>query len=717
MSDELEQAAREGFKELLTSFLDGDKKAAVKHILGLVGGTLGAHILGPWGVTIGSVLVERGVDRVLADNRNTALFKKELANLGEQDRVDDRIRELVELTVQSLRIRASTAGIHGVQSSALPLALTEVVEQFAEVLLSAMRVADKKGLSLAPSDLLFGFDAGTAPQNQKLDRQARSLLDDGDKVGMKRVDAHLSSLVDPETSLKIYREILVESPDDYVALMNVANLERRFGNYDRALAVSSQAQSVADGVGQIALAQATTASLYTMVRDFPSAKRVALAALALVERGGVPFVEMFACGTLAEARFKGGEVAESVPIYQAAVRLCETHGDLIGAEFLRLDISDALRTLGRVKEAGELVQAAREKFSKGDVPLGICLADQRLGLIEMARGRPEAAIRHYEAARTLQQGTSLKELEMSLLGNLVIAHARTGDVRRALLAADDALARARDGGVSLTIALQLKAKGDLLFDAGDLPAADACFAEAKPLIEASGSKEGLAALFISLGNIAYQKEEWASAQGFWEAAVKLNEEMGLVLGSGAAHGNLGRLLKRLGRVPAAIEHFEKALRYFRATDNLPKEVELRHELAQAHASAGRNEIAESILESTLEDLWARGGDQLCGPLLVSLSALKDQLGKRDESYLTYERARDAFAALGERSQVAAQEANLALVACRSNRLECGATHALKSFAICSELGHALGKESARQLLVKIYLTLGDREEAAKYESD
>lgn len=308
----------------------------------------------------------------------------------------------------------------------------------------------------------------------------------------------------------------------------------------------------------------------------------------------------------------------------ARARVRRGQGDLDGSE------ADAASAAELAQTCGDRVLAARLHRDRGRT------AHVR-GDLDGARARYEAASRAFAAI-----GDARREAHVhSLLSDLATSQARDaeaeahGERARALLASQpEPESRAR----------ALYIEGGHHFRAGQLAEARRCWEATIALLSELGDHhfEGYARcnLGIALGELG----RFASAREQLVAALARFSTAGYRRAAAVVTGYLGALEHRIGHVPRARDHYERALAVLSGASNLHHAGVFRACLATAHAQLGAGELAGRELARARELLCELGD-----PKALTALAL-------------HERAVALALAPGEPAAVAAAAAALAALA-------------------------------------------------------
>ena len=175
------------------------------------------------------------------------------------------------------------------------------------------------------------------------------------------------------------------------------------------------------------------------------------------------------------------------------------------------------------------------------------------------RFHPRQSIRWLEAQAKAARLTENRMAEGNALGNLGLAYADLGEVRKAIEFYEQALIIAREIGDRHGEGAALGSLGNACTDLGDARKAIEFYEQALAIDREIGDRHGEGTAFGNLG-IAYKNlGEARKAIEFHEQALVISREIGDRRGEGNALGNLGVAYKNLGEARKAIEFYEQAL--------------------------------------------------------------------------------------------------------------------------------------------------------------
>jgi len=199
--------------------------------------------------------------------------------------------------------------------------------------------------------------------------------------------------------------------------------------------------------------------------------------------------------------------------------------------------------------------AARQIGDKGaeEVHLG------NLGLAYADLGEVRRAIECYEQALVIARETGDRRGEGNALGNLGVAYKNLGEVRRAIECYEQALAIDREIGDRRGEGADLSNLGIAYRNVRDARRAIECHEQGLAIAREIGDRRmegndlgGLGLAYAALGEVRRAIE-------YHEQALAISREIGDRRGEGNDLGNLGNAYKNLGEVRRAIGYYEQAL--------------------------------------------------------------------------------------------------------------------------------------------------------------
>ena len=172
---------------------------------------------------------------------------------------------------------------------------------------------------------------------------------------------------------------------------------------------------------------------------------------------------------------------------------------------------------------------------------------------------PQEKIEWLEEAAAAAHTLGDRQAEGAHLGNLGVACADLGEVRRAIECYEQALGIAREIGDRRGEGNHLGNLGLAYAALGEVRRAMEYYEQAMGIAREIGDRWGEESRLGNLGSAYYRLGEVRRAIGYYEQALVIDREIGDRRGEGADLGNLGLAYAALGEVGRAIEYYEQAL--------------------------------------------------------------------------------------------------------------------------------------------------------------
>ena len=259
----------------------------------------------------------------------------------------------------------------------------------------------------------------------------------------------------------------------------------------------------------------------------------------------------------------------------------------IDAARLRRHAADALRMIGRLEEAKEEAEAARDGMERaGAGPGELAGAYHTLANVASARGDPAAAVGLYgKGVELLRSIPTLDEDATLLYGlsasayNCGVSHMMLGQVDEAAALVEDARGIWARLGDEHGLATSLATLGDIAVAKGELEEAERLCAESGTLSERLGDIEGVAMARYHRAGVLYELERPAEALESLDAAASLFEAQGMETVLPSVLATQAKVLLSLG------DTVEAGRRLQRATDLVAREASSPARLSVLAATA------------------------------------------------------------------------------------------------------------------------------------
>ena len=330
----------------------------------------------------------------------------------------------------------------------------------------------------------------------------------------------------------------------------------------------------------------------------------------------------------------------------------------IAADSLRRAGNAALGTDGLAAALHEWRESLRRCATIGD-SAGIAAGLGNIGAGFYQSNELDSADRYLKRARAIAQRMGDHRTEGNAIGNLAAVQADRGEPRRAA----ELYARAADvrmlTGDSRGAAADQNNLGLMEENLGDLDRARRAFEDAVTSNRAAGRDEPAAVNLINLGNLASLEGDYPRAAARYREALALLRAHGNRVDAAAAWRALGLLELQRGDYRKALERFSEALAVFRETGPVSDEIDVRRDIAIAHAAMGNLQGA-LIQLGRAERLMPAGASapRQSGDLALARADLAMQFNTYPEAERQYLRADQFFREAADGRGHAAAEGGL-----------------------------------------------------------
>ena len=413
------------------------------------------------------------------------------------------------------------------------------------------------------------------------------------------------------------------------------------------------------------------------------------------------------------------------------LRLFEAAWPHLAAAFAGLRDSEdreALRWLNKVPGAttyvldlqvmpGEQIQlltaAAGAAHGLGD-RRGEGAALGNLGLAYAALGEVRRAIDFYEEALAISREIGDRRAEGAALGNLGNANADLGEVRRAIEYLEQALAISREIGDRRSEGNHLGNLGLAYVALGEVRRAIEYYEQALAISREIGDRRSEGADLGNLGNAYAALGEVRRAIDFYEEALAISREIGDLRAEGATLGNLGLAYAALGEVPRAIEYYEEALAISREIGDRRGEGADLGNLGLAYAALGEVRRAIEYYEQGLaisREIGDRRGE---GADLGNLGNAYADLGEVRWAIEYYEQGLTVSREIGDRRDEGNHLGNLGLAYAALGEVRRAIEYYEQGLTVSREIGDRRGEGADLGNLGLAYAVLGEVPRAIEY---
>ncbi|HZI99662.1 MAG TPA: CHAT domain-containing protein [Gemmatimonadaceae bacterium] len=320
--------------------------------------------------------------------------------------------------------------------------------------------------------------------------------------------------------------------------------------------------------------------------DYKTARREGEASVALKRSLGMDDELSRSFNALGLTAWHEGRHTDALVMYDSAIAAAKRNNDILGIARASANIPLVKIELGRFDEArrdfDRAIQVNRE--AKDDRTQEHLLSN--MGMLEIRLGNPSKGIELLNRARAQLSDDDVSE-QANILGQLATAWGSTGDLQRAIAAADSAFTIARADGLQQEAASNLEVLADLEVQAGD-------------------NRLALATL---------------------HTADSIDAEVGLRNERGTNLRRAAMILLDLGDVEPSMQMARRALAEHRAVDALTEQVLDRLQLAAALTRAGQSAIASAQIDSAERDARSSGNPSIVNEAAIAFATLAIATGK------------------------------------------------------------------------------------------
>ena len=279
----------------------------------------------------------------------------------------------------------------------------------------------------------------------------------------------------------------------------------------------------------------------------------------------------------------------------------------------------------------------------------LCIAYPDAGAYVLAlRQHPRERIRWLEAAVGAARRIKKRGSEGNALGNLGLAFANLGQLRRAIEFHEQALVIVREIGDQRGEGAVLGNLGSAYGNLGDTRRAITFLEQALGIGRELGDRRNEGVMLGNLGNVYAGLGETRRAVEFYEQNLAIAREIGDQRGEGAVLGNLGRAYGDLGETRRAIEFHEQALLIYREIGDRRTEGIVLGNLGLAYANLSETGRAIETYEQQLVIARELGDRRSEGNALGNLGLAYASLGETRRAIEFYEQQLVIVRDIGDR---------------------------------------------------------------------
>ena len=222
----------------------------------------------------------------------------------------------------------------------------------------------------------------------------------------------------------------------------------------------------------------------------------------------------------------------------------------LGSAYGELD--DYRKAIRYFEQALAISEGSGDKKSKG-ADLG------NLGNPHYRLGDYWKAIAYYEQALAIAKEVGDKKAMGNHLGNLGVAYEKYGDYRKAISYGEQALTISEESGSKRKKSIDLNNLGNAYHSLGDMRKAISYHEQALAISEEIQGKKAKGGRLTNLGGDYEQLGDYRKAISYHEQALTIAEEIGDKRGKGIALHNLGLAYRNIGDYGKATFYFEQAI--------------------------------------------------------------------------------------------------------------------------------------------------------------
>jgi len=265
-------------------------------------------------------------------------------------------------------------------------------------------------------------------------------------------------------------------------------------------------------------------------------------------------------------------------------------------------------------------------------------------------------------AGTAGQRRDWRQYELAHLGNLGLAHARRGDLARALEVYQQVLGAYRQAGDLANQAVTLTNLGNVYSDLGDLARATGSYQRALELHRQLSDRRGECADLGNLGLICTRRGQGQQASEYYRQALRISRQLGDLPGEALALLHLGDAGWEQGNTPTALVCFEESLAIYTQLGDLRNQARLLDRLGRVSFSLRRLPSAGEYYRQMLALCEQAGERRGQGRALGCLGLVHAELGELSTASEYFQRSLETHRQIGDRLGQAADLTNLAVLA-------------------------------------------------------
>ena len=262
---------------------------------------------------------------------------------------------------------------------------------------------------------------------------------------------------------------------------------------------------------------------------------------------------------LSDLSFIAGEWDEAETLYLESCRVYKELGEMAKFANTLTRLAAAYVENGKVTEAIDVCQQAKQIGASTDSPLIVAHAELSLSYIYNRVQNYALGLIAAQKAQELYTQLGMKEW-------------------------------ADKTGLNIANALQMLGKWD---------EAEQLYLELTERFEASGNFRSLCMAKNNLGIIAFEQQDYLRAESVWQEVLRLYSQMQQSTNAASIYNNLGKVYTALGEWQTAEEMLQQAIQMYDSVGNLYSWVNSRDNLVDLYEAQGKMDAARQILQETI----------------------------------------------------------------------------------------------------------------------
>jgi eukaryotic-like serine/threonine-protein kinase len=471
---------------------------------------------------------------------------------------------------------------------------------------------------------------------------------------------------DYPAAIEAYRTLCKLFPDDLDSGLGLAAAQVKAGQAKDSLATLAQLRKLPPPRNQDPRIDLAESEANESLGNFQSAQQEASSAAELASRQGSRLV--MAAAKAQEARVwerlgefdkAGVEYAEVRKLSLESGNPASAAGALIGGANVLYDKGDFEGALKSFQQAFAIVrQIGAERM------IAVVVTD--MGNVFADRGNLSEARRYYLEALDIDRALGSKDVA-SDFGNLANIIRSMGDLPGAVRMQEQSLEASRQQGDRLGEGETLTDMGYVLFDQGQLAAAEARFAEGKAVLEQIGFRRGRGFTAFGISEVRLAQDRLTEARAKTEEAIALFNELGDTSHLAEGQVQLARILLEQANAPEAAK----------VAQDVAAEIEKQNMSdlgCGAQAVLSKAFLAQAAA-TRATDLCRLGSDRTSQfEAQFALAAVRSRTGKFNDAFKILEAVRSEASRYGYGGYVLESRLRLGELELSSGKLSSGRSH-------------------------------------------